>query len=306
MYSRGGDSKSAKIIFDRVSKKSLVSWTAMISGYVYNGQPREGLDMLIRMRSLENFSLDSVLLVCAITACSETASFQACRQFHACGLKLGLLNSKAVQNSLVSAYGKCGHADFAFRVFREMICLDIVSWNAMITSYAINGRGEEAVALFHDMVKCGQEADGVTYLSLLMACNYAGLVDDGLVIFGTMMKDKRIEPSEGHYGCLVDMLSRAGRLQDAQNIVNTQLDDTSPAVWKALLGGANIHGNIKLAEIAAERVFHMDSKDSGHVVQLSNTFASVRTSTSAIAVVFTLGQENFPCTKFQVQWFSLS
>ncbi|KAM0942392.1 putative tetratricopeptide-like helical domain superfamily [Dioscorea sansibarensis] len=275
LYSRGGDSKSARIIFDRVSKKSLVSWTAMISGYTYNGQPREGLELLIGMRSLESFSLDSVVLVCAIAACGEIASFQTCKQFHSCGLKLGLLHGKSVQNSLVSAYGKCGHADFAFRVFQEMVCLDIVSWNAMITSYGINGKGKEAVALFRNMEKCGQEADSVTYLSLLMACNYAGLVNNGLIILNKMLKDERIEPREEHYACLVDMLLRAGRLGCAENIVNTQLYEVSPNVWKALLGGANIHGDIRLAEIAAERVFYMDSRDSGHVLQLSNAFASV-------------------------------
>nr|XP_010935388.3 pentatricopeptide repeat-containing protein DOT4, chloroplastic-like [Elaeis guineensis] len=275
MYSKCGDMESARMSFDHIADKSLVSWTAIISGYVQNGQPIEGLQLLNKMRKDDNLKLDSVTIVNLLMACSELASFELSRQLHAYSLKSGLFQYQPVQNSLVAVYGKCGYVELGHRVFDEMFSRNTVSWNAMISSYGINGKGEAALALFHDMEQCGEVSDSVTYLNVLTACSHSGLVDDGLIIFERMVKEKKIDPRGEHCGCVVDMLARAGRLADAKKLVSSMSEEVSANVWKALLAGSHLHSDVNLVEAAAEKVFQMDSNDSGHVVLLSNAYASV-------------------------------
>ncbi|EHA8591915.1 putative Pentatricopeptide repeat-containing protein, chloroplastic [Cocos nucifera] len=227
------------------------------------------------MRKDYNLKLDAVTIVNLLIACSELASLELSKQFHADSLKSGLFRYQPVQNSLVAAYGKCGYVELGRRVFDEMFSRDMVSWNAMISSYGINGKGEAALALFHDMEKCGEVSDSVTYLNVLTACSHSGLVDDGLIIFERMVKEKKIDPRGEHCGCVVDMLARAGRLADAKKLVSSMSEEVSPNVWKALLAGSHLHSDVKLVEAAAEKVFQMDSNDSGHVVLLSNAYALV-------------------------------
>ncbi|PKU84113.1 Pentatricopeptide repeat-containing protein [Dendrobium catenatum] len=275
LYSRCGDIWSAKILFDDIVNKSLVSWTAMMFGYLCNRQPREGLHLLIRMRRKEAFHLDSVTLICSLASSSEMASLAFCKELHVYSLKSGLILYVNVQNSLMIAYGRCGYADIGFRVFKEMIRRDIVSWNAMIYSYGINGEGQEAVALFQEMESCGEPPDSITFVNVLNACSHSGMVDEGLMVFEKMLKEKRIRPREEHCGCIVNMLARANRLEDAKKLADSMPEEVNSSVWKALLGGCRINTDYRFAEVAAERVFEIASDDASHFVLLSNVYASV-------------------------------
>ncbi|XP_058077906.1 pentatricopeptide repeat-containing protein At1g11290, chloroplastic-like [Magnolia sinica] len=275
MYSKCGDLDSARTVFNCMVEKSLVSWTAMISGYVQNGQPRGALRLLLTMRIKENFDLDSITLVGALTACGELAGLGLCKQLHAYVFAAGFLQYNSIQNSLLMTYARCGDVEIAHNVFREIACPDIVSWNAMISGYGINGNGVAAVSLFHEMVKSSEEPDNVTYLSVLNACSHSGLVDEGLMTFSQMVNEKRIRPREEHFGCVVDMLVRAGRFEDVNEFVNNVSGEVDLNVWRALLGGCRIHNNVTLAELAANKVFQLDPEDSGQVVLLSNLYASL-------------------------------
>ncbi|ONK64556.1 uncharacterized protein A4U43_C07F27320 [Asparagus officinalis] len=206
MYSKCKDLESAKTLFDHIFNKSLVSWSAMISGYVHNEQHSKGFGLLIRMRREENYNIDSVTLVSLLASSSKIASLELCSQLHAYGIKLGSVHIIPVSNSLVSAYGKCGQVSLAFEVFKEMNHRDSTSWNAMISSYGINGKGEDAIYLFQDMENCGEEPDSFTYLNVLNACSHSGLVDAGLAIFEKMVREKKVDQRGEHFGCVVDML----------------------------------------------------------------------------------------------------
>jgi hypothetical protein len=146
----------------------------------------------------------------------------------------------------------------------------------MILSYGINGQGEQAIALFNDMDESNEERDSVTYLNAMLACSHSGLVDDGLIIFRRMINEKHINPCQEHIGCLVDMLARAGRLDEAAEVASLTNKEGANS-WKALMGGGHLHSASELTEIAAEKVLNMElteSFDYGHVVLLSNAYAS--------------------------------
>ncbi|KAL5723015.1 hypothetical protein ACHQM5_006461 [Ranunculus cassubicifolius] len=275
MYSKGGDLISSRVMFNRMKEKTLVSWTALISGFVQNGRPREALDMWIKMRVVEQYELDSVISLSLLTACSELGALELGQQLHCYLNKAGYTQYNSVHNSLITTYSKCGNIELAYKMFEEIRCPSIVSWNAIISGYGINGSGEAAVALFRLMQKSGMEPDGVTYLNVLSACSHSGLVDDGLVISDEMMKDNMIRPSEEHWGCIVDMLARSGRLSDAHGFLSKLAENVGPNVWRALLSGCRTYDNVELAEFAADMVCQLDAENPGQVVLLSNVYASM-------------------------------
>ena len=276
MYSKCGDLDSSRTVFDQTNQKSLVSWTAMILGCVQNGYPRESLNLLIQMRGEETFRLDSVMLIGVLSACSELALLELCQQLHCHAFRAGFPQYRSVQNSLISAYSKCGVMEPAYNVFKEMIYIrDVISWNAIINGYGINGHGEIAVTLFHEMRNGPENPDAATYLSVLNACSHSGLLEDGLVIFNQMVEGHTIRHSEDHCGCIVDLLARAGCLSDASEFVNRFMEKTGPNSWRALLNGCRLHGNVELAELAARMVYELDPGEPGQVVLLSNVYASV-------------------------------
>ncbi|XVF00887.1 hypothetical protein REPUB_Repub04eG0040600 [Reevesia pubescens] len=274
MYCKCGAVDSSRTLFDQSTQKSLVSWAAIISGYVQNGFSREALNLFIKVRLEGCYQPDSVMLMSALTASSDIADFELCRQLHCCAFEAGFSSYRSVQNTLISAYSKCGNMDLAYFVFKEMGCLkNVVSWNAIINGYGINGQGETALALFHEMRKGTEDADGATYLSVLNACSHAGLINDALIIFNKMVEDDKIRPNQEHYGCIIDLLARAGCLSDASCFVN-QLGIGTNA-WRALLSGCVLHGNVELAEFSARKVFELEPRESDQIVLLSNAYASV-------------------------------
>ncbi|KAL5561184.1 hypothetical protein UlMin_030931 [Ulmus minor] len=275
IYSKCGDLASSKAVFHQTTRKSLVSWTAMITAYLLNGCPLEALDLLNEARIEDNFCLDSIMLVSSLTAAGELASLELCMQLHCYAFQVGFHRYRSVQNSLISTYSKCGYVELAHNVFKEMYDLrDIVSWNAILYGCGINGQGEIALALYHEMRNCREDPDGTTYLCILNACSHAGLVDEGLMLFHQMLEDGKVKLREEHYGSLVDLLSRAGWLPDARGLASKLWEAAGPNALRALLRGC-LHGNVELAEHAARRLFEQDPKESGQAVLLSNIYASV-------------------------------
>ncbi|KAL9417550.1 hypothetical protein AB3S75_040518 [Citrus x aurantiifolia] len=276
MYSKCGDLDSSRSVFNQITEKSLVSWTAIISGYVQNGCAREALKQFIKMRQEKTDSVDSITLVSILTASGELAALEICLQLHGLAFEAGFPRYRSVQNCLISSYSKCGNVDLAYIVFEEMGFLrDVVSWNTIIYGYGVNGHGETALALYHKMTETGEVPDSSTYLSILNACSHAGLTNDGLVIFNQMIEENKVKPSQEHYGCVVDLLARAGCLSDASGLAGKLLEGMGPNIWRALLSGCVLHGNVELAELAAKKVSELDPGESGQVVLLSNAYASV-------------------------------
>ncbi|KAB1207548.1 hypothetical protein CJ030_MR7G007547 [Morella rubra] len=276
MYSKCGDLHSSRNIFDQTTQKSLVSWTAMILGWAQNGFSRDALKLLVQVRLEENFCFDSTMMIGALTASGGLASLELCQQVHCFAFEAGFSSHRLVQNSLISTYSKCGSVELAHNVFKEMGYLrDIVSWNTIINGYGINGCGETAITLYHEMRSCGEDPDSATYLCILSSCSHAGLVDDGLLIFNQIVEENRIRPSQEHYGCVVDLLARAGCLTDAIEFANKFLAGMGPNVWRALLSGCLLQGNVGLAELATRRIIDQDPEGYDQVVLLSNVYASV-------------------------------
>ncbi|XP_020578492.1 pentatricopeptide repeat-containing protein At2g35030, mitochondrial [Phalaenopsis equestris] len=264
------DLKYARKLFDEMPLKNVVSWTTMIAGYTQERDNESALKTFMEMLSVGTRPNEGTF-VSVLTAISSTAAHIEGSQVHQFISKSNFQVSPFVQSALISMYSKCGDILTARKVFDVSNQKDLVNWNGMVAAYANHGYGEEAINLFKDMSSRCLKPNDITYIALLSACSHSGLVDEGLMLFDSLVKDDSIEMRDEHYACLVDLCSRAGRLD---GIAWVDIENPSAFVWGALLGGCNLHRNVSLGKLAAREALKANPCNSGAYLLLSNIYAS--------------------------------
>lgn len=272
MYSKCGDLNSARIVFDMMPLKDQVSWSSLISGFSQRGHVEEALqlfhDLLLSDVCVDAFTISSILGALAISSESGVGS-----QLHAYTIKVGFESEASVGSSLIMMYSKCGSIGDCDKVFQQIIDLDLVCWTTMIASYAHHGKGLEALQLFDLMKKSGILPDAVTFVGVLSACSHTGLVEEGYFHLNSMIRDYGIEPGHKHYACMVDLLGRAGRLEEAERFIVSMPIKPDILVWETLLAACKVHGNHELGKVAAEKIMELQPSDAGAYISLSNICA---------------------------------
>ncbi|KAF2284104.1 hypothetical protein GH714_019034 [Hevea brasiliensis] len=249
-YSQSGEVARARNLFDRMPLRDSISWSAMIAGYVQNGYSEEAVHLSVEMRR-DGEKLNRSSFTCALTACANIAALELGKQLHGWLVKSGYQTGCFVGNALLAMYCKCGSIDEAHDAFQELSDKDLISWNTMIYGYARHG-----------------------LVGVLSACGHTGLVDKGTEYFYSMSQEYGITAKSVHYTCMVDLLGRAGRLDEAQNLMRNMPFEPDAATWGAVLGASRIHGNTELGEKAAEIIFKMEPDNSGMYILLSNLYAA--------------------------------
>ncbi|KAJ0980111.1 hypothetical protein J5N97_008366 [Dioscorea zingiberensis] len=274
-YAKDGDFWTARQVFDRIPDTSLVAWNAMISGYVQNGKEEEGLNLYYSMRSV-GLVPDQFTFASAFRACAKLALLEHGKRVHGVMVKMHM-NFKAnvfVSSALVDMYFKCSSIDDGHRAFEVSLQRNVVTWTALISGYGQHGRVAEVLELFHQMIKEGFRPNSVTFLAILSACSHGGLIDAGWSYFSSMETENGIRPKSEHYAAMVDMLGRAGRLNEAYEFVKMSPCDEHSVIWGALLGACRIHGNVELIRLAANKFLEMQPTNVGKYIVLSNTYAT--------------------------------
>ncbi|XP_006393385.2 pentatricopeptide repeat-containing protein At4g02750 [Eutrema salsugineum] len=272
-YAQCGDVSEAKKLFDKMPKRDPVSWAAMIAGYSQCGHGYEALRLFVQMER-EGGRLNRSSFSSALSTCADVVALELGKQLHGRLVKGGYETGCFVGNALLLMYCKCGSIEEAYDLFEEMTGKDIVSWNTMIAGYSRHGFGEEALRFFESMKREGLKPDDATLVAVLSACSHTGLVDKGRQYFYTMTQDFGVTPNSQHYACMVDLLGRAGFLEEAHNLMKNMPFEPDGAIWGTLLGASRVHGNTELAETAADKIFAMEPENSGMYVLLSNLYAS--------------------------------
>eukprot|EP01018_Ginkgo_biloba_P022027 Gb_29768 [translate_table: standard] len=272
-YAQNGHVDEALKLFQIMPKQDVVSWTAMITGYVQNGQAEEALNLFQQMQ-LTGVKPDTNTYTSVLPACASLAALEQGIEIHEAIVRSGFQSDVCVTNALVDMYAKCGNIDNARDVFDNMPQRDVISWTGMIGAYAMHGYGKEALKLFEEMQHSGTNPNHVTFICILSACCHAGLVDEGRQYFDCMRQCYHITPSMEHYSCMVDLLGRAGHLDETLDFINKMQIKPDATVWGCLLGACRVHNNIKLGEHVAERLFELDPKNAAPYVLLSNIYAS--------------------------------
>lgn len=275
LYSKCSRILDARKVFEEVDEPDLVLWNTMISGYSLNDEfSEEGLNCF-RETQRAGFCPDDCSFVCAISACSNLSSPSQGKQMHALAIKSEFPNNQiSVNNALIAMYSKCGNLKDAHRLFKRMPVCNTVSFNSMISGYAQHGLGNEALVLFKEMIDSNYDPTSITFISVLSACAHTGRVEEGRDYFNSMNKKYGIEPVEEHYSCMIDLLARAGKFEEAEELIRTMPSDPGSIGWAALLGACRTHGNVELGARAAEKLLQLEPSNAAAYVMLSNMYAS--------------------------------
>ncbi|XP_068635737.1 pentatricopeptide repeat-containing protein At4g25270, chloroplastic [Aristolochia californica] len=265
MYAKCGDIVKARKVFDKLSHRDSVSWNSMFTGYIRHGLLIEAVDVF-RMMLNSRVEPDSIAISTAVTG---TESLKLGLEIHGWVIRHGAGTSLSVANSLITMYAKNDRIHLARAVFDEMPERDIVSWNAMIQSYA---EDPEALTVFESMEESGQSPDSVTFVSLLSTCAKLGLVEDGRRLFRKMKETYKISAGMEHYSCMVNLLGRAGLVEEAYGVIERMGFEAGPTVWGALLFACFVHGNVEYGELAGERLFELEPDNAHNFELLMNIY----------------------------------
>lgn len=270
-YSNCTSLEDVRKVFDTMKERDLVSWTTLVGAYSRCSHWEGALAIFSQMRG-EGFLPNHVTLSTILDACAGLGSLELGEQLHGLVYKLSLDADNCVNSALVDMYAKCGSIMVARKVFDCISTPDVVSWTAIISGYAQHGSAAEALQLFKKMEMLNVRATAVTLLCVLFACSHAGMVEEGLEYFWSMEDKYGLEPEMEHYACIVDLLGRVGRLNEAFEFIKAMPIKPDEMVWQTLLAASRIHGNIDLGEIAAKNILSMQPKYSAAYVLLSNMY----------------------------------
>ncbi|KAF8402003.1 hypothetical protein HHK36_012954 [Tetracentron sinense] len=279
-YMRIGEVGNAILLFEEIPERDVPSWNAAIAGCTQNGFFTEAIFLFRRMiihaegGNDRNEKPNQVTVVCALSACGHLGMLQLGRWIHGYIYKNGLGPNSFISNALVDMYGKCGSLKEARCVFDMTSERSLMSWNSMINCLALHGQSTSAIGLFEEMMQLGGEVrpDGITFVGLLNACTHGGLVDKGCEYYELMTRSYGIEPQIEHYGCVIDLLGRAGRFEETMEIIRGMRIEPDEVVWGSLLNGCKIHGRADLAEFAVQRLIEIYPNNAGYGIMLANLY----------------------------------
>ena len=291
-YGKCQEMEASRRVFDGIREKDIVSWNSMISGYTVNGYVDEALMLFSAMLQDCNVCApDSATLASILPACVQASAIQVGFWIHSYIIKSGMEVGAVLGSGLISMYANCGRVNIARNVFGRISDKNIVVWNAMMRCYGMHGHADEALEMFSGLVEAGLQPDGIVFLCLLSACSHAGMIVKGREFF-KRMEDYGVEKREEHYACMVDLLGRAGCLDEAVDMIRTMPVQAGKNVYGAMLGACRIHNNLELAEEAAEKLFVLDPDNAGRYVILAKMYEDAARWEDAARVRKVLREKN--------------
>ncbi|KAI3941469.1 hypothetical protein MKW98_022476 [Papaver atlanticum] len=274
MYAKCDHLEQSCVIFERMCDRDVVSWNAIVLGYAQEGNVNKAFSLFNEMRMADQ-TPDAITVVSLLQACATLGALQPGKWIHNFLIRNGVGPCISIDTALIDMYSKCGVIATAHRCFDMMPEQDMVSWSTIITAYGSHGKGETALKMYSKFLDSGIDPSHVTFLSILSACSHAGLVTEGLKIFKSMKEDYKIEPKLEHRTCIVDLLSRAGRLQEAYSFLTTMFPKPAIHVLSILLNACRTFGNTNLGNVVAREIKSLKPENAENYVQLAHCYASM-------------------------------
>ncbi|KAI3439827.1 uncharacterized protein J3R85_004223 [Psidium guajava] len=307
MYGKCVSVSAARLLFDEITKRNAFVWNTMISLYSHSNRVDDALQLFEvmdvapdvstfnsiiaglslcnegsakairfhwRMRQL-GLKPDLITLLALLPACVDMAALSLIKEIQGYGIRNHIDPHHQLRSGLVEAYGRCGCLGYALAIFNGTKERDVVAWSSLISAYAINGEARAALEIFAQMEQASVQPDGITFLGVLKACSHAGLADEALGFFARMKKLYGLEASSDHYSCLVDVLSRSGRLYEAYEILKDMPVKVTAKAWGALLGACRTYGEVELGEIAGKALSEVEPSNCANYVLLARIYSSM-------------------------------
>ncbi|EPS68553.1 hypothetical protein M569_06214, partial [Genlisea aurea] len=267
-YLRAGKLNEAAQLFSAMPEKDVVSWNTMIAGYDQHGESMLAVELFDEM--LEKFVIpDEVTVVSVLSACGHLGAQEVGNRVAEFIAAKDMRLSLSGYNSLIFMYSRCGNMIEAHKIFSEMKTRDVVSYNALITGYASQGNAVEALKVMEKMREEGVEADRISYAGVLTACSHSGMIEEGRRIFQSIE-----DPDMDHYGCIIDLVGRLGRVDEAKRMIEEMaMDGQHGGIYGSLLNASRLHGRLDVGEFAALKLLEVEPENSGNYVLLSNMYA---------------------------------
>ncbi|KAL8103029.1 putative pentatricopeptide repeat-containing protein At1g10330 [Apium graveolens] len=280
-FCKNGEMGSAVLVFQSMPVRDIVSWTSIINGYGRNKCFREAIEFFRIMMvhgDLRDFNVkpNEATFVSVLSSCTSLLGIGGLyqgKQIHTYMIKNESELTVFMGTAMIALYGKLGYLVYAIRVFDNMVDKQVCTWNALISSLALNSMENQALDMFEKMKSRGVMPNEVTFVAVLVACARANLVELGLELFESMSRVSRIVPRMEHYGCVVDLLGRAGLLTEAQDFIRRMPFEPDASVLGALMGACKVHGAIELGNEVAKRIIELQPLHCGRYVLLSSIYA---------------------------------
>ncbi|KAH6833855.1 Tetratricopeptide repeat superfamily protein [Perilla frutescens var. hirtella] len=261
-----------KKIFSNMARKELVAWNVMIAMYTNNSMSTEAVGLYSQMEA-QGIEPDTITIASVLPACGDLSALSLGKRIHQYIELKRLQPNMSVENALIDMYAKCGCLLEARKVFEEMQMKDVISWTSMMSAYGRSGKGQEAIELFSKMQGLGLVPDSIAFVSILSACSHAGLLSEGSDYYTLMTEKYHIVPRLEHFCCMVDLLGRAGRVDEAYAHIKQMSMEPNDRVWGALLNACHVYNNMDIGVVAADHLFQLAPQQCGYYVMLSNIYA---------------------------------
>ncbi|KAK8663740.1 hypothetical protein V6N13_083546 [Hibiscus sabdariffa] len=271
-YVNSGSYDDAFMIFNGMSIRDLTSWNLMIQACAENDFHGQALSLFHELQA-QGLKPDAMTVMSVLPVCAQMASVYLLRQCHGYAIRACYQDAR-LNGALIDAYAKCGSIWIAHKLFHLAPVKDLVMFTSMIGGYAMHGMGSEALCLFSYMLELGLKPDHVIITAILSSCSHAGLVDEGLKIFNSLETSHGMKPSIEQYSCIVDLLARGGRINDAYSLVAGMSVEANASVWGALLGACRTHHEVELGRVVADHLFQVEASNVGNYVVISNLYAA--------------------------------
>ncbi|KAI3706283.1 hypothetical protein L6452_23912 [Arctium lappa] len=272
-YCKVGDVETACDLFEIMPERNVISWTTLIAGYVHVNKPCEAVAVFRRMQ-IDGVRPDEVAMLAALSACAQLGALELGEWIHGYIDQHKLQKNLPLNNALIDMYAKSGNIKKAIEVFESMNDRCVISWTTAIAGLALHGFGKEALDVFSRMERTHVRPNDVTLIAVLSACSHGGLVELGRWYFNNLLPRYGIQPRIEHYGCMIDLLGRAGCLWEAQELLNLMPFEANAAIWGSLLAASRIYGNVELGERALQHLITLEPHNSGNLSLLTNMYAA--------------------------------
>ncbi|KAF7806381.1 pentatricopeptide repeat-containing protein [Senna tora] len=268
-YGKMGDVQNARKLFDEMPERNVISWSAMMAAYSRVSNFKEVLALFSEMQITGTEPNESIL-VTVLTACAHLGALMQGLWVHSYAKRFNFDSNPILATALVDMYSKCGCVESALSVFESIPSKDAGAWNAMISGVALSGDARKSLELFHQMAMKGTKPTETTFVAVLTACTHAKMVQEGLQLFEEMSSIYGVEPQVEHYACVIDLLSRAGMVEEAENFIEEKMGGLAGGdvnVWGALLNACRIYRNVDIGNRVWKKLADMGVADCGtHVL----------------------------------------
>ncbi|KAI9115142.1 hypothetical protein K1719_014155 [Acacia pycnantha] len=264
----------ARRFFDEMPERDVYSWSTMISGYSQTDQPNMALELFHGMVA-SGIKPNEITMLSLLSAIATLGVLTEGRWIHEYIYNNSILLNDNLWAALIDMYSKCGTINMALQLFNQIQdkTSTVSPWNAIICGLATHGHASMCLEIFSDLQRYHVKPNSITFIGVLSACCHAGLVDSGRRIFQSMKSVYDLEPNIKHYGCMIDLLGRAGQLEEAEELVRSMPMKADIVIWGTLLAACRTHGNVEIGERAARSLAALEPSHGGSKVLISNIYA---------------------------------